>query len=97
LTFPLLPVPEFDWDKFSHNCTLGAVVRRYHRVWFLGFSNVIKVVDDKSISAQFVATSLGPVLNCCVCWFLCANILHIDCNVAIIGGSHYVYRQCNKS
>ena len=32
LTFPLLPVPEFDWDKFSHNCTLGDVVRRYHSV-----------------------------------------------------------------
>ena len=98
LTFPLLPVPEFDWDKFSHNRTLGVVVWRYHCVWFLGFSNVIEVVDDKSVSAQLVATSLGPVSNDCVCYrFLCASILHIDRNVAIINVSHYVYRQCNES
>ena len=93
LTFPLLPVPEFDWDKFSHNRTLGAVVRCYHRVQFLGFSNGIKLVDDKSISAQLVATLLGPMLNYCVCYrFPCTSILHIDHNVAIIGGSHYVYQ-----
>ena len=93
LTFPLLPVPEFDWDKFSHNRTLGAVVRCYHRVQFLGFSNVFKVVDDKSISAQLVATLLGPMLNYCVCYmFLCTNILHINHNIVIIGGSHYVYQ-----
>ena len=67
------------------------MVWRYHCVWFLGFSNVIEVVDDKSVSAQLVAMLLGPVLNCCVCWFLCASILHIDRNVAIIGGSRYVY------
>ena len=36
LTFPLLPVPEFDWDMFSHNRTLGVVVRRNHRASSLG-------------------------------------------------------------
>ena len=58
LTFPLLLVPEFDWDMFSHNCTLGVVARHNHCVWFLGFSNAIEVLDDKSVSAQPVATSL---------------------------------------
>ena len=92
LTFPLLPVPKFDWDMFSHNCTLGVMVWRNHRVWFLGFSNAIEVLDDKSVSAQPVAMSLHPLFNYCVCYeFLCASILHIDCSIAIIGGSHYVY------
>ena len=93
LTFPLLLVPEFDWDMFSHNRTLGVVVWHNHRVWFLGFSNAIEVLDDKSISAQPIATSLCPLFNCCVCYrFLYASILHIDHNIAIIGGSRYVYR-----
>ena len=51
LTFPLLLVPEFDWDMFSHNRTLGVVVRCNHRVWFLGFSNAIELLDDKLVSA----------------------------------------------
>jgi hypothetical protein len=98
LTFPLLLEPEFNWDMFSHNRTLGAVVWCNHRVWFLGFSNVIEMVDDKLVSAQPVATSLRPVLNCCVCYkLLCPSILHIERNVVIIGGSRYVYLQCNES
>ena len=51
LTFPLLSVPEFDWDMFSHNRTLGVVVQCNHCVWFLGFSNAIDVLDDKSVNA----------------------------------------------
>ena len=98
LTFPLFPVPKFDWDMFSHNRTLGVVVRCNHRVWFLGFSNAIEVLDDKSISAQLVAMSLHPLFNYYVCYrFLCASILHIVRNIVIIGGSCYVYRQCNES
>jgi len=78
---------------FSHNRTLGVVVRRNHRVWSLGFSNAIELLDDKSVSAQPVATSLCPLFNCCVCYrVLCTSILHIDRNIAIIGGSCYVYR-----
>jgi hypothetical protein len=96
LTFPLLPVPELIGTTFLTIAPWVAMVRRYRRVWFLGFSNVIEVVDDKSISVQLVATSLGLVLNCCVYWFLCASILHIDRNIAIIGGSRYVYRKCNE-
>ena len=83
---------------FSHNRTLGVVVWRNHRVWFLGFSNAIELLNDKSVSAQPVAISLHPLFNCYVCYrFLYATILHNDHNVAIIGGSHYVYRQCNES
>jgi hypothetical protein len=98
LIFPLLPLPEFDWDMFSHNRTLGVVVRCNHHVWFLGLSNAIELLDDKSASRQPVATSLHPLFNCCVCYrFLCASIQHIDRNIAIIGCSRYVYRQGNES
>jgi len=98
LAFPLLLVPKFDWDMFSHNHTLGVVVRHNHYVWFLGFSNAIEVLDDKSVNAQPIAMLLYPLFNCCVCYrFLYVSILRIDRNVAIIGGSRYVYRQCNES
>ena len=79
-TFPLLlPVPEFDWDMFSHNSTLAVVVRHNQRLWFLGFYHAIELLDGRSESAQPVATSLHPLFRCCVCdSFLFASILHID-------------------